>query len=430
MNTLPLSAPFPQPTARRQFEFNLEALRGCAALIVVVFHALVVPASLDPAYTPGSIWQKLLPGHSSVLIFFILSGYVIGLTNTKALTRHTILSYLRKRLVRLYPIYLISLFIAAAVAGFKYSAFTLLGHVLFLQDSVIPVISENMPLWSLNSEVLFYLLFIPVSYFSISPGRVCLLSLLLGLASRLLFPMPLLSSYCFGFVFWSSGLWLAQSSLFAKQYSSRWFLIALLCLFFSYESLNPFFSITDALDKRLHINFLPTSGLYISFVDLFEWPFYFYLFLRFANHKLRGDVFVLLPLLFLNFAYSAHLFLKYKADPAKLEPFIFPMFFFLIGSVILLFTRNQHKNEQAAPLPVSLLKLGGISYGIYVIHFPISVFLSRFTTFSGSGFTFSVRLALDVMLVLLTGYVLEMKIQPWFKARFSEHTPRLATASK
>ena len=71
-------------------------------------------------------------------------------------------------------------------------------------------------------------------------------------------------------------------------------------------------------------------------------------------------------------------------------------------------------------LPYPFIKLGAISYGIYVIHFPISIMLSHITVFSGTILTYCIRLAVDLLLVLTAGYLLELKVQPFFKAILSK----------
>ena len=191
---------------RRQFEVNLEALRGFAALIVVLCHALYLRFSLDPAYTPSDDWVKLFPGHSCVLLFFVLSGYVIGLTNAQPLNKGSIGRYLANRLVRLYPIYVISLIITLLVVRSYYPLKIILGHFVFLQNSIVPVMYENNPLWSLNSEIIYYLLFIPVSFLRLSPSKVYITALFIGVVSASMLHYPILSSYYFGFVFWAAGL--------------------------------------------------------------------------------------------------------------------------------------------------------------------------------------------------------------------------------
>jgi peptidoglycan/LPS O-acetylase OafA/YrhL len=407
--------------SNRQFEFNLEALRGFAALIVVFHHAIKAKFSLDPGYYPHGVWSNPLAGHSSVLVFFILSGYVIGLTNKKPLTRRTILPYLRKRLVRLYPIYAISLLVALAVAPHSYPWPTVAGHFLFLQNSVVPFIYENNPLWSLNYEVLYYLVFIALSYFSLSPGKVCLGAAVVGIVSGTLLQMPYLSVYSFGFVFWASGLWLAQNAgRFTVRNASHWELFGLVSLFLGYEFLNPFSMAALLLDTKLHIHFAVPGDVAITFSDLAQLPFCFYLFLRFTNFSFKGAGVGLAAAIVLNLGYFAYLVHRYGFPSLEVNFLLVPFATLLFGTACLGVAALQPQPTVARPLPMAFIKLGAISYGVYVIHFPISLLLSRITVFSGTATTYCIRLLLDLVLVIAAGYLLELKIQPWFKARFSE----------
>lgn len=406
---------------RRKFEFNLEALRGFAALIVVLHHAILYKLSLDPGYSPKGALGNPLSGHSSVLVFFILSGYVIGLTNTRALTRGTIGSYLRKRVVRLYPIYVISLLFTLAFAAPHYPLTTVLGYFLFLQNAVVPSILENNPLWSLNYEVLYYLAFIPVSYFSLSAGRVWLGAVALGIVCGLLVPMPYLSAYSFGFVFWISGLWLARNpSFFTVRYASRWELFGLVILFLGYEYLNPFTMGVLLLDTKLHIHFTNVGFASITFSDLSQLPFCFYLFLRFTDFSFKGANVLLALAIGLGLLYFAYIVRRYGLHSTEGDYLVVPFVSFLVGIACLVVAAIRPRPTVADPLPSVFIKLGTISYGIYVIHLPISLILSHIPVFSGTALTYCVRLLLDLVLVVAAGYVLELKIQPWFKARFSE----------
>lgn len=75
--------------------FFLDALRGIAALLVVIFHA----AGWDS-------WQPLVAttvdlGHTGVSLFFVISGFVIPIS----LQRQDLRSFWVRRLLRLYPLY-------------------------------------------------------------------------------------------------------------------------------------------------------------------------------------------------------------------------------------------------------------------------------------------------------------------------------------
>jgi peptidoglycan/LPS O-acetylase OafA/YrhL len=413
----------PLLSAKRSFEFNLEALRGFAALIVVIHHSILHVYSLDPSYTLygplGKSWMNPLPGHSSVLLFFVLSGYVIGLTNKKPLTKHSIISYLKKRFIRLYPIYVISLLFTLLIAANHYSVSTIVGHLLFLQNAAVPYIFENNPLWSLNNEILYYILFIPISCFRLNIKVVTAVSVGIGILAGTVAKSPLLSSYCFGFVFWLSGLLIAQADGFTKKYSSIWLLSAWLVMFLGYETLNPLNLISLLMETKLGWFFYKHEGGSILFADLFQLPFCLYVFLVFINRSFKYSLLASLGLIISTVAYYIYLINRYGPLAPTIIPFHMPMVFFAIGTLLFIIASLRAELRYQYVMPNIFLKLGAISYGLYVIHFPVSICISRITFFSGSMLTFFTRLVIEISLTSLIGYILELKIQPIFKQKLS-----------
>lgn len=111
--TAPASSINPaEPTGiPRRFE-NLDGLRGVAALMVLVYHGfLVVPQFANPEFTgrgAGSwAWfdysplRVVLSGTEAVLVFFILSGFVLTLPVLRA-TKFAWRAYYPSRVLRLY----------------------------------------------------------------------------------------------------------------------------------------------------------------------------------------------------------------------------------------------------------------------------------------------------------------------------------------
>jgi len=97
-----------QPTSMQKHSFHLlDALRGMAAILVVTFHA---PAQM----------QYLLNFPNSFLavdFFFCLSGFVIAFSYENRLGRLlTLRDFIIIRVIRLYPIYLLSILIATVRA--------------------------------------------------------------------------------------------------------------------------------------------------------------------------------------------------------------------------------------------------------------------------------------------------------------------------
>ena len=76
----------PSLSSPGRFNHRLESLRGVAAMMVAVGHAFL---AIDAPYRAG--WFQIFNGHAAVRLFFVLSGYVLGL----ALARMNMLLKLR-----------------------------------------------------------------------------------------------------------------------------------------------------------------------------------------------------------------------------------------------------------------------------------------------------------------------------------------------
>lgn len=149
---------------------SLDSLRGLAALSVFACHSI----GLWPeVFDRGPSWLYLPPihalwsGRAAVILFFVLSGYVLSLPFWKG-TAPGPLGFALKRLARLYPLYLLAI-VASALW-----AIPLGGHVLggsrladpltVLQDywSMLLPIGSNListPTWSLIFELRASLVF-------------------------------------------------------------------------------------------------------------------------------------------------------------------------------------------------------------------------------------------------------------------------------
>jgi peptidoglycan/LPS O-acetylase OafA/YrhL len=58
----------------------VEGLRALAALAVIYAHFTSPGPRLDPVYAPSEIFWRFELALPAVMIFFLLSGYVIGIT--------------------------------------------------------------------------------------------------------------------------------------------------------------------------------------------------------------------------------------------------------------------------------------------------------------------------------------------------------------
>lgn len=130
----------------------LEVIRGIAALAVVIEHALElwVPGFSRLSLTYFSV------GRVGVVAFFLVSGYVIGLT----LTKQTIRVFAIRRFWRLFPVYWIVLVLAVVVnlpanPIRDHGALVFVANLLMLQGLVaLPSIIGSA--WTLGPELLYY----------------------------------------------------------------------------------------------------------------------------------------------------------------------------------------------------------------------------------------------------------------------------------
>jgi peptidoglycan/LPS O-acetylase OafA/YrhL len=208
----------------KRFE-ELDGLRGLAALAVLFNH--VGLATIGGVSAPKwLIWPA--DGTVAVMVFFVLSGYVIGLTYPPAAGKKDVRHYGFKRFVRLMPINVVAVLLACAVTAHP-SGWSALANVFFLGNFApyagvsIPVIEGNENLWSLNYEVLYYGLFILIWVMSPRLAWVMGVSLVVAVVGWYTNLLPLfVACYAAGFLFWVSGLALAWRVKPAGLENSNW----------------------------------------------------------------------------------------------------------------------------------------------------------------------------------------------------------------
>lgn len=140
---------------------SVQVLRAIAALMVLVFHLGVF---LDET-TPGG-FAYFAAGSSGVDLFFVISGFIMVMSTP---ADETPLRFAARRIARIVPLYWV---VIAMVCGFAamtgwafsesdFSPASVLSSLFFvprvnLHGFIQPVLTDG---WTLNYEMLFYLLF-------------------------------------------------------------------------------------------------------------------------------------------------------------------------------------------------------------------------------------------------------------------------------
>ena len=173
------------PTGRRarrgarrpasDYLFNLDALRGIAALAVVLFHVDVY-SQLLASHVDSDFFRR---AYLMVDLFFVLSGFVMshvyGGWFDRGVHRGEAKRFIAARIARVYPLHLLTLLYLVGIVIVRYrldpsawqpqhavvySPAVLPQHVLLLHGmNTTPYASWNDPSWSISTEWWIYLVF-------------------------------------------------------------------------------------------------------------------------------------------------------------------------------------------------------------------------------------------------------------------------------
>ncbi|MFT6905421.1 MAG: peptidoglycan/LPS O-acetylase OafA/YrhL [Oleiphilaceae bacterium] len=288
-------------------------------------------------------------GREAVIIFFILSGYVISYTTT--VKSQSPKQYFIARASRIYsvalPVLLLSFAIGVYLTSEKYADFYQYSkpylyipfHLLFLGE--ISVFQEKpfllVPYWSLSYEVWYYALF-AVVYFLKGFTRIFILALLvLFLGHRLFLLLPV----------WWAGVWLYHNcSKYKLSHRNA------MVLFFFSITLAIFFKVSE----------LP---LYLREHTSLIWPGYFPA-LGSADRFISDYFWTLIILL--NF-YSLH-FINFKIPAAietKVRLFATYTFTLYLAHMLVIEVYARHFKNEASGLIEAFVVILIIVFSTYLI---------------------------------------------------------------
>ena len=185
---------------KKEFSIYLDLVRFLAAVLVVIYHSNIRNLILEPLPMSGH-------GHAAVMVFFVLSGYVIS--HIAATREKAPVDYWSSRLSRFYSIAIPAVLLSPlldlagqALAPQFYEGgkttddlwwLRILTSLAYLNEIwTLSIMSfSNVPYWSLCYEMWYYVLFAMVTYMSGHKRTVlvALTALLLGPKILILAPI-------------------------------------------------------------------------------------------------------------------------------------------------------------------------------------------------------------------------------------------------
>ena len=371
----------------------LEFIRGAAAIVVLLYHCIEMhPQGNGPKHFYFSNW-----GTDAVIIFFILSGIVINISQSR--NPKTNIAFIKNRLLRLYPqlivglsLGLIALYITSAAIP---SLWTIVGNFLMLSalkdymNNIVPSFASNSPIWSLSFEMFFYLIF------ALTIGRFQKKAIACWFLVSLL-ALPLYYSklsvdvwgHLFGVITFSS-IWLTgyyvyefRNYFYADKYTAL----------FSAGAL--------PLISRLHLSDIYYDPAKYLLFAVFAIPFFRYC-LQLPKQGRQVKLYYLIaPYLLIIYTVFNQPYLTFTS---------FAVYSALPGVLIaIFFMLNMLKLKQRAITFINSTGkvLGKYSYSIYVSHYPVLFACSYF--FHSLGF----YLLVSLPCIALITYSLENWLQP------------------
>jgi peptidoglycan/LPS O-acetylase OafA/YrhL len=156
----------------------IEGLRGVTFLLIFAAHA---------SQFVNAPFQ--LSGKEGLFLFFVLSAYLVTKNLTASFTKHNnkphvLLNYFIRRILRIYPMYTLSMLILPSIILFHHPLLTILRHLLLIEG--------REHLWAVPVELKYYILL---------PIVACLFSVLAKKGMRFLVGAVVLFLVGYGFLY-------------------------------------------------------------------------------------------------------------------------------------------------------------------------------------------------------------------------------------
>ena len=306
---------------------SIQFLRGFAALAVVVHHT---GGYVKRYFEPTLLFEdKFSIGFAGVDLFFVISGFIIHFTSKNYLNNPSKLKeYLKKRFIRVYPIYWI------------------ITTILFISSwLIVEILDKNIFSIGYPNTLIAYIqtyLLLPL-HFAINPVTWTL-------SYELFFYL------CFAILIISKRLWIIPALILAVSFY------------------NIFINIPEIVEVKLnYFNFI-FSGYN------FEFMFGFLIYPLHEKIKLSNIISVILLII------SISIIALFGYDIGDYDSYKRVLTFGLPSGLILLSLLNL-ENNNAISFPKITLTLGDASYALYLIHFPMMLLMNKIPQILGYNFS-------------------------------------------
>ncbi|RYY07803.1 MAG: acyltransferase [Sphingobacteriaceae bacterium] len=395
------------PLLKYSYNKQLEQYRGLCALLVLITHAVGMKNFLINDFSWPEFIHYIGAGYLSVLVFFCISGYVIAVSNDQNLLN--IKLYLKKRFIRLYPVYLITILLCVAIAKDIHIS-NLIGNLFFLQNDApywqyrIPVF-VNYVTWSLNYEVFYYTLFIPLFLMRPKVWQMLLVMLLFSVillqanSKTLIF-----AHYLNGYYFWIIGLFFGWKIIQGNESFDK--PIPLLSMLFIQLCQNHLEIGAIILHVfNLHLN--------TNFNWIFDIPFCIMIMGMLTN---TSNLFLKMNKIFcytLPIVIFIYLILHNR---------IFENERWIMCLVFWIFSLLLYREKKISALILhKLTPIGKISYSLYLLHVPVALLIKKVIFISNRPAEIIVKNLLWIAITFGLSFVLEIYFQPAVKKYFDQN---------
>ena len=342
----------------KNFEVEINGLRGIAIALVVLFHFEIYPFS---------------GGFVGVDIFFVISGYLIGkIIEKKPITFINYKEYLLNRIRRIFPGLLVLILISFFFFAFLLSP----EHFISFSKSVIYnlLLLPNLYFWTQSN------------YFDISS-----------------YFKPLLHTWSLGveyhfYIIWPLIVWFI-SSLFKRLLFKNLFLVCFIIISISLNyyviSFGPVFE-----NKLLYGKYVSDTIFFLSPFRIFEFAFGYILSINKKRIKslLFNEILFLLGIILIF--YSAVVFDKNTLFPGLNS--IIPT----LGAVFLIFSKNSYSSNLILKNKI-INFLGTISFSLYLYHWPVLIYYKYYKYFEISLLEKIICIFVSILCGYLSFYYVE-----------------------